>query len=173
MVYFCYYISLSGPFRYFLSFQGHVIVGILYYEMNLKMTKNCCDRDSLSQIGHVNGYAYKLQNGPIKRENIIGPFWSLLVYQVMWPISATAVLGHFMVHLVPSAEMTHLERTINGPFWYCWMHIQKFWNISVIAILAKFGLYFSNISHLNLPSDEYVWSCLILGFILQENFYID
>ena len=63
----------------------------------------------MTEIGHMAGYTYKLQNGTVifsifdpfqKEKNIVWPFGSLYTYPVTWPISVTAVLGHFEVRLV-------------------------------------------------------------------------
>ena len=122
------------------------------YVINTRYTSKW-PKTAVTEIGHVTGYAFKLQNGPIifslsfwpilkfefqndsklrngpiprilglghfevwshfevwdilnfkmaqtEGEKIIGQFWSLNAYSVTWPISVTAVLGHFEVYLV-------------------------------------------------------------------------
>ena len=97
------------------------------YEIDFKMAQNCCDRDRPrdliciqvskwpNDIVFLNWailqfrrrleimwchMAHKLQNSLILKDNIIGPFWSLYAYLVTWPISVTAILGHFELHVV-------------------------------------------------------------------------
>ena len=69
--------------------------GTLQYEVYLKMAQNCCDRDRITWLDmHSN---FKLARN--ERENIR----AILKFECMsrYPISATAVLGHFEVYLVP------------------------------------------------------------------------
>ena len=46
-------------------------------------------------------------------KNIIGPFWYLCAYLVTWPISVTAVLSYFEVHLVSPSCGNKIQNT--GP----------------------------------------------------------
>ena len=67
-----------------------------------------CPKMAVAEIGHSHEYASRCQNASFQKEKRNGAFWHRHAYSCEWPISATAILGHFPYGMVHIYGMDHI-----------------------------------------------------------------